>query len=267
MSHIKNHKFDYAVDEPVLHTNRRITPKFLVMHYTAGFTASSAINAYKNRRVSAHLTLDLDGTLYQHVPFNVAAWHAGPSRHMGYNGLNNHSIGIEIVNAGWFRKDGNTYYRDRLRKSASQMPPMEPHRHAAVGGGTFWWPKYTDQQLEALDEITEDILGAYDILDVTTHEEIDTRGWKTDPGPAFPLERYKRLMTTTQPHRDLDGDRYQVTARRLNVRFGPGTSFDIAASVSRGDIVEVIDTRGSWARIDIDGNDDGWVHEAYIRRV
>jgi len=72
MSHIKNHKFDYAVDEPVLHTNRRITPKFLVMHYTAGFTASSAINAYKNRRVSAHLTYAVPARSLQRC--GVARW-------------------------------------------------------------------------------------------------------------------------------------------------------------------------------------------------
>lgn len=267
MSYIQDHKVTYAVEEPVMHTTRRITPRFLVMHYTAGFTARSAINAYRSRRVSAHLTVDLDGTVYQHVPYNVAAWHAGPSRHMGYNGLNNHSIGIEIVNAGWFRKDGNTYYRDNLRKPASQMPPMVEHRHSRVGGGTFWWPRYTTQQLEALDALTSDIIEEYDILDIVSHEEIDTRGWKTDPGPAFPMERYKRLLVTNTPNRDLDGDRYQVTAGTLNVRSGPGTQFNIMTEVHRGDVVEVIDERGDWRRIDLEGNDDGWVHEAYLRRI
>lgn len=267
MTYIKNHKVTYAVQEPVMHTTKKITPRFLVMHYTAGFSAQSAINAYKARRVSAHLTVDLDGTVYQHVPYNVSAWHAGPSRHMGYSGLNSHSIGIEIVNAGWFRKDGNVYYRDNIRKNASQMPPMEEHRHARVGGGPFWWPKYTEQQLDAVEALTTDILAEYGILDIVTHEEIDTRGWKTDPGPAFPLERYKRLMTTTVPHRDLDSDSYQVTAGTLNVRGGPGTQFEAMGKVHRGDIVEVIDMRGDWARIDHNGNDDGWVHEAYIRRI
>lgn len=266
MSYIRNHKVSYAIDEPVMHTSRRIAPRFLVMHYTAGFSARSAINAYKTRRVSAHITVDIDGTVYQHVPYNVAAWHAGPSRHMGYSGLNNHAIGIEIVNAGWFRKDGNVYYRDNLRKVARNMPPMEPHRHSRVGGGTFWWPKYTDQQLDAVEQLTQDILGEYDILDIVSHEEIDTRGWKTDPGPAFPMERYKRLMLGT-PHRHLDVDRFQVTASSLNVRHGPSTRFSVAGQVKRGDIVEVIDERGDWARIDRDGDTDGWVHQAYIRRI
>jgi len=267
MTYINDHKVTYAIQEPVMHTSRKIDPRFLVMHYTAGFTARSAINAYKSRRVSAHITLDLDGTIYQHVPYNVAAWHAGRSRHMGYSGLNNHSIGIEIVNAGWFRKDGDTYYRDNLRRHSSQMPPMEPHRHARVGGGTFWWPKFTTQQLDVLDGLTEDILAQYNILDIVTHEQIDTRGWKTDPGPAFPMDRYTRLLHRANMNRDEDEDLYQVTASKLNVRQGPGTNFSVDGTVRRGDIVSVIDERGDWMRIDRDGNTDGWVHEAYIRPV
>lgn len=267
MTYIKNHEVDGAIREPVLHTTRKIDPRFLVMHYTAGFTASSAINAYKSRRVSAHITLETDGTIYQHVPFNVAAWHAGKSRHMGYNGLNNHSIGIEIVNAGWFRKDGDVYYRDKLRKKASQMPPMEPHKHSRVGGGTFWWPKYTEAQLDVLDDLTAAILANYNILDIVTHEEIDTRGWKTDPGPAFPMERYTRLLRTTNNNRADDGDPHQVTAKELNVRGGPGTQFGVMREIHRGDVVDVIAEHGDWRRIDQDGNDDGWVHGAYLRPI
>jgi N-acetylmuramoyl-L-alanine amidase len=187
--------------------------------------------------------------------------------HMGYSRLNKHSIGIEIVNAGWFRKSGSNYVRDRIVKSESEMPTMEPHAHARVGSGTFWWPSYTDKQLEVLDDVTQGIISEYNILDITTHEQIDTRGWKTDPGPAFPLERYKRLLMTTQNDRSVDSDKYEVAASRLNVRNGPGTSFEVINSVSRGQIVEVIDKRNDWARIDIDGNDDGWVSDAYIRRA
>lgn len=267
MSQIKTHIFDTAVNEPVLHTKRKIKPKFVVMHYTAGFSARSAIDAYKARKVSAHLTLDTDGTLYQHVPFNVEAWHAGPSQHMGYSSLNKHSIGIEIVNAGWFRKSGSNYVRDRIVKPESEMPPMEPYAHSRVGSGTFWWPSYSDKQLEVLDNITEEIVAQYNILDITSHEQIDTRGWKTDPGPAFPIERYKRLLMTTQNNRSLDSDKYEVAASRLNVRSGPGTSFSVIDSVSRGQMVKVIDMRNDWARVDINGNDDGWVSEAFIRRA
>ena len=266
MTYIKDHKVEYAHQVPVMHTTRTIVPRFLVMHYTAGFSVQSAVNAYRTRRVSAHITVDIDGSVYQHVPYNVAAWHAGKSRHMGYSGLNNHSIGIEIVNAGWFRKDGNIFHRSGLRKKASDMPPMEPHPHARVGSGMLWWPKFTDQQLDSLDSLTRDILEEYDILDIVSHEEIDTRGWKTDPGPAFPMHRYKRLLHEANMDRNEDEDRYAVTATALNIRSGPGPQFDVMDTLRKGDSISVIDVRGDWARIDKAGNTDGWVHRAYIRR-
>ena len=42
-----------------------ITPKFIVMHYTAGYTGKSAIDTFKNpaSKVSAHLVIDLDGSI------------------------------------------------------------------------------------------------------------------------------------------------------------------------------------------------------------
>jgi N-acetylmuramoyl-L-alanine amidase len=265
---IKNHKLTDVEYITSPNHGGTIDPRFIVMHYTAGFTAQGALNAYQTRRVSAHLLVDLDGTVYQSVPFNKAAWHAGPSRWMGYNGLNQYSIGIEIVNAGWFRKDGTVYYRNGLRKNAVDMPPMIEAPHPRVGGGTFWWPQYTDPQLDALDGLTSEILGKYDILDIVSHEQIDTRGWKTDPGPAFPMERYKRqLAHQASFDRSASEDPYQVTASTLNVRNGPGIEFTKIFEVKRGDIVNVIDEQGLWKRLDIDGNDDGWVHGGYLRRA
>jgi len=268
MSYIKDHKVTYAIQKPSPNFSGPIVPKFIVMHYTAGFTAASAVSTFesKSSRVSAQLTVDLDGTVYQHVPYNVAAWHAGPSRHMGYNGLNQYSIGIEIVNAGWFRKSGTTYFRDNIRRKESDMPRMGAYTNSRVGSGTFWWPEYPDKQLEAVEALTRDIISEYGIIDIVSHEEIDTRGWKTDPGPMFPMDRYKRLLTLSEPREDTT-DAYQVTAGSLNVRQGPGTNFSVINSVHRGDIVGVVDARGSWRRIDLNGNDDGWVHEAYLRKI
>lgn len=263
MTTIRNHMISDAIDAPSPNQSGAITPKFIVMHYTAGFTATSAVNTLTRRGsgVSAHLTLGLNGTLYQHVPFNRKAWHAGPSRHMGYSGLNSHSIGIEVVNAGWFRRDTNgNYVRDNIVRRPDQMPPMIEAANSRVGSGTLYWPQYTNAQLEALDDITAAIVSDYNILDIVTHEEIDTRGWKTDPGPAFPMQRYKNLMGG----RDIDADTYVVTASSLNVRSGPGGNYGkIGAALTKGSVVTPTDVRGNWSRI----SDDGWVHNGYLRRV
>lgn len=261
MSLINDHLWTPAVQRPSPNRGGRITPRFIVMHYTAGFTADSAVATLTRRgsRVSAHVTVDLDGTIIQHVPFNIKAWHAGPSRHMGYSGLNGHSIGIEIVNAGWFRKSGTYYVRNSLRVPATRMPPMIEAPNSRVGSGMLYWPQYTKRQLDSVQQLTEGLLVDYPIIDIVTHEEIDTRGWKTDPGPAFPINRYRKLLG----ERSVDNDMYEVTASSLNVRKGPGSSYSVSHQLSRGTSVNDFGRHGNWVRID----DDGWVHGAYLRRV
>ena len=262
MTSIRNHVVEFAVDAPSPNRSGRITPKFIVMHYTAGWTARSAVNTLTNpsSRVSAHVTIDQNGVVYQHVPFNIKAWHAGPSRHQGYSGLNNHSIGIEIVNPGYLRKVGNEY-KDSFGRmhSARNVGPVVEAPHSRVGSGTFYWPVYSEAQLEAVEELTRELIEDYGILDIVSHEEIDTRGWKTDPGPAFPMNRFKKLLG----HRDLDGDQYQVTAGSLNVRGGPGSRFSVEDKLHRGDIVTVVGRSGDWAQLD----NDNWVHGGYLRRI
>jgi N-acetylmuramoyl-L-alanine amidase len=263
MTSIRNHVVEFAVDAPSPNRSGLITPKFIVMHYTAGWTARSAVNTLTNpaSRVSAHVTIDQNGVVYQHVPFNVKAWHAGPSSHMGYSGLNSHSVGIEIVNPGYLtRVDGNRF-RDAYGRvhTAANVGPVVESRHARVGSGTYFWPVYPEAQLEAVEELTQELLQEYNILDIVTHEEIDTRGWKTDPGPAFPMNRFKRHLG----HRDLDGDTYQVTASVLNVRGGPGSNYSVEGQVKRGDVVTGTDKNGDWVKID----EDGWVHGGYLRRI
>ena len=78
----------------------------LVIHFTGGASARSSIDAMRQRGVSAHLTIDRDGTIYQSIPFSQIAFHAGASRwedpktNIRYIGLNSYSIGIELANAG-----------------------------------------------------------------------------------------------------------------------------------------------------------------------
>jgi N-acetyl-anhydromuramyl-L-alanine amidase AmpD len=51
-------------------------------------------------KVSAHYTVDEDGTVFAHVPEECRAWHAGVSFWAGARDVNARSIGIEIVNPG-----------------------------------------------------------------------------------------------------------------------------------------------------------------------
>jgi N-acetylmuramoyl-L-alanine amidase len=74
----------------------------LVLHYTGMQTAEDALQRLCDpaARVSAHYTVDEDGTVYAHVPEDRRAWHAGVSHWAGVTNVNARSIGIEIVNPG-----------------------------------------------------------------------------------------------------------------------------------------------------------------------
>lgn len=260
---IENHLLRGAVDAPSPNHGGTIRPRFVVMHYTAGWSAESAINTFADpeSRVSAQVTIDTDGTIYQHVPFNKRAWHAGPSSYAGYTGLNSHSIGIELVNPGYLRKLDNGGFLDAYDRvhTAADVGPVIRARHPRVGSGTFYWPVYTERQLAAAERLTKAFIEEYQIIDVVTHEEIDTRGWKTDPGPAFPMNRFKALL------RDRGNDvvEYEVTAGKLNVRGGPGTEFAVLNSLRSGDHITELARHGDWVRF----SNDGWVHGGYLRRI
>lgn len=76
----------------------------LVLHYTGMPDAESAIriliDGAREKRVSAHYTLDENGVFHAHVPEEMRAWHAGISWWRGRDDVNSRSIGIEIVNPG-----------------------------------------------------------------------------------------------------------------------------------------------------------------------
>lgn len=252
-----------------------IDPKFVIMHYTAGWTAESAINTLCSpaAKVSAHFVIDRDGEITQLVPLNRAAWHAGPSKYQGVVGLNNHSIGIEIVNPGWLKPEANgTYSQGKARFDADDVKGYDlsiKAPHARVGGGTFVWPGYTPEQIKALDELFTAICEAYPIQDVTGHENIDTRGWKTDPGPAFPMGRYKTALHNTHDrsdglHRAKLGD---VNVPRLNVRAGPSATSKIVTTLLKGHDVTILEKQGAWLHVEFAKGQTGYVSAQYVKEI
>lgn len=74
----------------------------VVVHYTGMQTAKAALKRLCDpaAQVSAHYLIEENGDIYQLVPNEKRAWHAGVSYWMGQNNLNDCSIGIELVNPG-----------------------------------------------------------------------------------------------------------------------------------------------------------------------
>jgi len=130
----------------------------LVLHYTGMKTAEEALARLCDpaARVSAHYTVDRDGTVYAHVPEERRAWHAGLSWWAGTREVNARSIGIEIVNPG--------------------------HE--------FGYVPFTDDQIAAVIDLASDILARHPIpaRNVVGHSDVAPMR-KQDPGELFPWQR------------------------------------------------------------------------------
>ncbi len=74
----------------------------LLLHYTGMPSAAEAVARLRDpaSRVSSHYVVEEDGLVWQLVPEERRAWHAGVSHWRGHAALNDRTVGIEIVNPG-----------------------------------------------------------------------------------------------------------------------------------------------------------------------
>lgn len=172
---------------------------YVIIHYTASRTAKSAHNTFLSpAKVSWHITVDRDGSIFQLYDFRKVTWHAGISswkRPNGsiINGLNRWSIGIEVANYG------KLSYNNGLFKNAYGKIVENNEVYKALDG-TFWHD-YTPEQIKTLKEIVPVLCKKYKCLDVLGHEEISpTR--KIDPGRAMD----KTLETLKSICKDIRND-------------------------------------------------------------
>jgi len=108
--------------------------------------------------VSAHLLIRRDGELLQFVDFAARAWHAGESCWQGRDNCNDFSIGIEL-------------------EGADDDP-------------------YAARQYTVLGAVTAALIDCYPGLGadrIVGHSDI-APGRKTDPGPAFDWDRFRRCL-------------------------------------------------------------------------
>ena len=134
-----------------------LRPSLVVLHYTAMDSAEAALERLCDPvfEVSAHYLIGGDGRLWQLVPEEMRAWHAGAGEWAGQGDVNSRSIGIELDNRG-------------------------DHPFSA--------PQMT--QLEAL---LADIMARWEIPPegVIGHSDM-APGRKQDPGPRFDWRRLAR---------------------------------------------------------------------------
>ncbi len=137
--------------------------RYVILHYTALNTEKSAMVLTQQSVSSHYLVNDADDKeIYQLVDEDKRAYHAGVSQWRNDGQLNDTSIGIEIVNAG--------YTMDST--------------------GMKVFPEYPDYQFKKVAALVKDIVNRYNIppTNILGHSDIaPTR--KQDPGPKFPWKR------------------------------------------------------------------------------
>ena len=243
-------------------------PDTIVIHYTAGRSAESSIQTLCNpaAKASAHLVVGRKGGTTQLVPFNTIAWHAGRSSYEGRTGLNKYAIGIEIDNAGRLTKGPGGFsawfgglYGDKEVVEAT-------HRNESTPS---FWHRYSEEQIECVLALCYLLADTYPIKTIVGHEEISP-GRKTDPGPAFPLDKTRDLVLKRDRAEEGQAEEWPihmagvVNATRLNIRSAPrlgaGT---VAAPLSKGTMVDIRKASSGWYEVDVVTR--GWVKKEYIK--
>ncbi len=120
------------------------------------------------------------------VRFNRIAWHAGRSSWGDLEGLNQSSIGIELVNAGKLRRVAGKWLNWAGRSIPDAQVIEDTHKDETVSAG---WQVYPAEQIEAALDVAIALHRTYRFLDVLGHEDISPRR-KVDPGPAFPMRSF-----------------------------------------------------------------------------
>lgn len=150
--------------------NERI--RFIIIHYTAT-TDEVGLRALTQGGVSSHFFISSkdEEPIYNLVPLDKRAWHAGISEFGGRNNLNDTSIGIEITSYG-VRNE-----KKDIKDYGFFIPEDK-------------YIEFTEGQIKKLARLLTNLISQYNIkpIDILGHSDIaPTR--KIDPGPKFPWER------------------------------------------------------------------------------
>jgi len=245
-----------------------LVPKYLVIHYTAGYTPEGAIDwlSRKDSKVSAHLVVGRDGSITQLVPFNRIAFHAGLSAWEGLSGLNNYSIGIELDNAGRLYKKHNEWVGPFGKKIKHSEVLLATHKYDAKEYG---WHSFPEAQINSAVEISLALIEKYGLLDVVGHDDISPRR-KWDPGPAFPMDSFRSKVMGRME----DSPVFFTTTDKVTIHnpLNKNSAGEIIGKLEKGTRVELLEHYLYWSHVVVvDATSEltgvtGWVSSCFLTR-
>ncbi len=247
MYRILNHRL-HINDSPVeyfLTPNRTknfiLKPEGILVHDTAGrLDGNTSVNWFMNRNAnaSAHLVIHRDGKITQLAPFNTKTWHAGRSNLAGRAGVNNFSIGIEIVNPGKLMPLGSGQYRAWFGKVFNKTDFVIVEKTTAEHGAGGWMD-YTVEQLDAVEAIGIVLFEKYNLQWIWPHWKVSP-GRKQDTNPLFPLEHLQSKLVG----RKADENNFGKMIANTNQRRWPSYQDNIIQVIPKRKPVELI--RSGW---------------------
>ncbi len=149
------------IDDRYTATGQNSRVQYIVLHYTSADLARS-LQLLTEGEVSSHYLIgEAPATIYRLVDENRRAWHAGVSQWQGRTWLNSTTIGIELVNPGFYD----------------------------TPSGRQWQP-FAPAQIDALIVLLKDIMQRHQLPpgSIIAHSDIAPQR-KVDPGPLFPWQR------------------------------------------------------------------------------
>ena len=241
-------------------------PDVIVLHYTGGSSLESSVNWLKSpaSKASAHVIIGKNGEIVQLVPFNIKAWHAGISEWQGRKNLNHFSIGIEIDNSGLLEKRVDGYYTYWGKRIDNSQVVLATHKHK---NQEQVWEAFTEKQIVIVEKIVMALKESYPIKDIVGHDDI-APGRKTDPGPAFPLQKIKnKLFYYRNEDVQLDINNNPnygiVTADYLNIRTGPSVNNQtVSEPLPKGTKLKIVEEKNGWLKVKVDIQ--GWVSQHWV---
>jgi len=241
---------------PYRHTPNRsggkLVPKFIVLHETAGrLRKGSSIDWLCNpkAKASAHFVVERDGAIVQLADLDARTWHAGRSSWRGFAGLNDYSVGIEVVGPGklkragegakaWFGQD-----YDRIEWGLEEVAGSPTH-------GTGLWMPWTPEQHESVTELCRAICAEIPAIDeIVGHYQISP-GRKVDPSPLIDISAIE-TATLIKPAADEmadgklaigdSGPKVRLAQERLKeLGYKPGYVDGIAGPVFRDAVLSFL---------------------------
>lgn len=239
-------------------------PVAIIQHYTAGGPSIDRLHGRNPDQVSVQFVVDRDGTVTQTGLCSQCCHHAGASTWRGLSGFNRLAIGIEQANYG--------YWRPKIRPAtaeAARAAGWLDAVHQSGKGARMLWEPYPEPQIKANLDLCRWLLAEIPTIKyMLGHDDIALYRGKVDPGPAFPMHRFRELLS---PDSESKPAKYKVISTdALNVRALPSPAGEkmkwVAAGLAPGTLVEVQNIDGDWSFVKVGGG-QGWVYSAYLRRV